>query len=221
MYLSATTLELLMNSGLSQAKLVEILRSIESDFRSVQPIATVQVQDVTAEKRRAYDRERKRQGKNSGGIPPDISTGNSTGIPPETEQPSRPRKSKSPRLVLAGDTSEPNGSSVGASSKRGTRLPDTWEPSSADVETARREGLTDEEISRAAVEFRNFWCARTRDATKLSWPRTWENRVLELADRKRGKGARVVAGPGFATGGGRGATSFADLYVRRHGLAAD
>jgi hypothetical protein len=104
---------------------------------------------------------------------------------------------------------------------RGTRLPDDWEPSEADVEVARAEGLTDEEIRRAALEFRNYWCARTRDATKLSWSRTWHNRVLEIADRKRGRGPRLVASSAQPGGGGRGAVSFADIYARRHGYTSD
>jgi hypothetical protein len=60
--------------------------------------------DAAAEKRRAYDRERKR---NSTGIPPehaeDHSTGNSTGIPPETAALTRVRDNPS-RLVITGQT---------------------------------------------------------------------------------------------------------------------
>jgi hypothetical protein len=133
-------------------------------------------------------------------------------------------------------TSEANASSVDAVCKsapktkpetpppksRGSRLPDDWEPSEADVEVARALGLTDEEIHRAALEFRNFWTARTgAAATKLSWPKTWHNRALEVADRKRRFSPRLVASSGKPGGGGRGAVSFADIYARRHGAAAD
>lgn len=104
---------------------------------------------------------------------------------------------------------------------RGTRLPEDWEPSEADVDAARKQGLTDEEISRATIEFRNYWCARTRDATKLSWHRTWENRVCDIGDRKRRYGPRLVASSGQSAGGGRGAVSFADIFARRHGLTSD
>lgn len=134
-------------------------------------------------------------------------------------------------------TSEPNGSSVGdvsregeivapekppPKSKRGTRLPDDWEPSDADVAVARAEGLTDEEIFRAAREFRNFWTSRAGSAaTKLSWSRTWENRVSEVADRLRRNGPRLVASTGQPGGNRRGAVSFADIFVERHGPAAN
>lgn len=104
---------------------------------------------------------------------------------------------------------------------RGTRLPDDWEPSDADVEVARSEGLSDEEIQRAALEFRNYWCSRTRDATKLSWPKTWHNRVIDIADRKRRGGPRLVASSTKSGGNGRGAVSFADIYARRHGYTSD
>jgi len=132
-------------------------------------------------------------------------------------------------------TSEAKASSVNASkpaepekpktkppkTNRGTRLSEDWEPCETEIALARAEGLTDEEIDRAALEFRNYWCARTRDATKLSWPRTWHNRVLDLASRKRRDGARLAASATQSGGGGRRASSFADIYARRHGAPAD
>jgi hypothetical protein len=149
-------------------------------------------------------------------------------------EPSRVVYTSLPSLRSEELTSEANASSVDASKSenvdtpkskttksRGTRLPEDWHPSEADVEAARTEGLTDEEIQRGAVEFRNYWCARTRDATKLSWSRTWHNRVLEIADRKRRNGPRLVASADNAGGGRRGAVSFADIYFGRHGTAAE
>lgn len=128
-------------------------------------------------------------------------------------------------------TSEPKGSSVVVLARdpetkspksRGTRLPDDWEPSGADIEVARSEGLTDEEIARAVREFRNYWCARSgRDATKVSWSRTWENRCIELSRRFRGDREKLASRPAQTGGGGRGAVSFADIYARRHGYAQD
>lgn len=106
-------------------------------------------------------------------------------------------------------------------SSRGTRLPDDWQPSDDDLEVARKEGLSDEETQRAATEFRNYWCSRSRDATKLSWPKTWHNRILDVADRKRRNSPRLVASSGQSGGHGRGAVSFADIYARRHGYAED
>jgi hypothetical protein len=106
-------------------------------------------------------------------------------------------------------------------SQRGTRLPDDWEPSAEEFDLGRIAGLTDEEIHRAALEFRNYWCSRSRDATKLSWRLTWHNRVNELGDRKRRASSRLAAAPAKPGGGRRGASSFADIYARRHGPAED
>jgi hypothetical protein len=130
-------------------------------------------------------------------------------------------------------TEEPNGPSVNASkpaepvkpatkppkSNRGTRLSEDWEPSTEEFELARSEGLTDEEIHRAALEFRNYWCSRSRDAAKLSWRLTWHNRVLDLAERKRRDGARVASRPAFGGGGGRGVEDFASIVARRRTAA--
>lgn len=103
---------------------------------------------------------------------------------------------------------------------RGTRLPEDWEPSADEFDLGRQAGLTDEEIHRAALEFRNYWCSRSRDATKLSWRLTWHNRVNEIGERKQRTSARMAASPSQSGGGGRGAVSFADLYARRHGTGA-
>ena len=104
---------------------------------------------------------------------------------------------------------------------RGTRLPEDWRPDDRDLTVAREEGLTPEEIHRAATEFRNYWCSRSRDAAKLDWHRTWHNRVIEIGDRKRRYGARLATAPAKPGGGGRGPSSFADIFVRRHGVGAD
>ena len=132
-------------------------------------------------------------------------------------------------------TKEPSGSSVDASTPaipekpktkppkadRGTRLSPDWEPSAEEFDLARSEGLTDEEIHRAALEFRNYWCARSRDAARLSWRLTWHNRVIEIGDRKRRDAARLVARPAFGGGGGRGVEDFASIVARRRGFVAN
>ena len=45
-------------------------------------------------------------------------------------------------------------------------------------------GLNEQEIERAATEFRNYWIARPgKDARKLDWSRTWHNWCLREANR--------------------------------------
>lgn len=102
--------------------------------------------------------------------------------------------------------------------KRGSRLPDDWQPDDADRAFAVAHGLNPEEIDRGAFEFRNYWTSRAgREALKLSWPRTWQNRVIELADRKRQRGQAMASRPAQRPGGGQGVTDFAAIIARRRG----
>ena len=76
MPVSARTLKALMEAGVCGDKLVEIVGLIDADMTPPK--------DTAAERRRAYDRERKRNSTgNSTGASLTNSTGNSTGIPPE------------------------------------------------------------------------------------------------------------------------------------------
>lgn len=83
MPVSATTLAALMEAGVQGSDLVKIVRLIDADMAG-----TV---DSTAEKRRAYDRERKAEKRNSGGKSGGQngaeSGGKSGGIPPEKPAP--------------------------------------------------------------------------------------------------------------------------------------
>jgi Ni/Co efflux regulator RcnB len=152
--------------------------------------------DEAAERRRAWDRARKAEKRNS--------TGNSTGIPPDANRASNLTKdseiqnegSLEAQLPLA-STGQP-----APKSKRGTRLPDDWVPSAADVATARRAGLDEPTIRTEAIKFRNYWTAKTgAAATKLDWSRTWENWCLNL---RPGGGAGWRGGPDRPGGGSSG-----------------
>jgi hypothetical protein len=111
MFMSAETLRLLMESGLPQEKVLEIYRALEADFRALQSAQPV---ETAAEKRRAYDRERKRAKRNSTGLSTGHddkelsanSTGLSTGIPPDNSPYARGEDNLS-RLVVAGNHTTP------------------------------------------------------------------------------------------------------------------
>lgn len=128
-------------------------------------------------------------------------------------------------------TQEPNGSFVDAceerpkrdsSPKRGSRLRDDWAPDDADVAFGRDHGLTDEEIGRGALEFRNYWTSLSgQRASKSNWSRVWQNRVIELADRKRRRSASMAARPAYSGGGGQGPTDFASIIAQRRGFGRD
>ena len=113
--------------------------------------------DSAAEKRRAYDRDRKR---NSTGIPPE-----STGIP----------NSASISKELKKDSKRQN---------RGTRIAPDWSPSDAERAFAKQEGFSDWEIQRETQKFRDYWtaCAGAK-GVKLDWTATWRQWTRNGAER--------------------------------------
>lgn len=116
--------------------------------------------DKTAEKRRAYDRERKREKRNSTGLPPD-----------SAECPNTPLSFFSNR-------------------KRGERLPTDWTPESADREFAKSLGWSDEQIDSEAANFRDYWIAKPGSGgCKLDWPATWRKWVRSSKVKPAGTGS--------------------------------
>jgi hypothetical protein len=76
-----------------------------------------------------------------------------------------------------------NNNSAGA---KGSRLPDDWEPSQADLDYALNSGWTIEHVRIEATKFRNYWTSKTgKDATKKNWHRTWQNWCLNAFPHKR------------------------------------
>lgn len=75
----------------------------------------------------------------------------------------------------------------GRDTKRGTRLPSDWQPTSDDWNYAAGKGLDAEVIEREAERFRNYWTARAgKGAAKRDWAATWRNWILKAAeDRER------------------------------------
>ena len=73
-----------------------------------------------------------------------------------------------------------------SSSRKGTRIPDDWQPSQADIEFARDEGFGGIAISREAARFKDYWTAQPgQKGVKLDWPATWRNWVRNSADRQK------------------------------------
>lgn len=70
-----------------------------------------------------------------------------------------------------------------AASKRGTRLPDDWQPSPKDIEFCRRE-RPDLDVQKTAEAFRDYWVAQPgQKGVKLDWSATWRNWVRK--ERRR------------------------------------
>lgn len=101
-------------------------------------------------------------------------------------------------------------------------LPASWAVSEDLYGFGEARGMTRKEIDDAADEFRDYWGAR-RDAKAKhsSWDLTFRNRLREVSDRLARGRPRLVASSAQPRGGGRGASSFADIYARRHGYTSD
>lgn len=64
---------------------------------------------------------------------------------------------------------------------RGTRLPADWQPSSADRDFARSNGINPDKV---APSFRDYWHGRAdKGAVKLDWSATWRNWCRRDAER--------------------------------------
>lgn len=117
--------------------------------------------DSVAEKRRAYDRKRKRV---SGGIPPE-----STGTPPDSaECTSLSKELKEEREGKA------------------HRIPPEWSPSPDDLEFAKVEGFAETEIDREISKFRDYWISIPGGkGIKLDWSPVWRKWIRDGADRRK------------------------------------
>lgn len=117
--------------------------------------------DSVAEKRRAYDRERKRK---SGGIPVE-----------SAETPVLHIDTKIKKDSIKQNSVRPS---------RGTRIDPNWSPCEADRQLAKSEGFSETEIGREAIRFRDYWISRAgAGGVKLDWSATWRNWVRTSAER--------------------------------------
>lgn len=66
---------------------------------------------------------------------------------------------------------------------RAKRLPEDWEPSN-DLAAWAQSKVPGVNVSLETEKFRNYWLAKAgRDATKVSWERTWKNWLLTAYER--------------------------------------
>lgn len=123
---------------------------------------------------------------------------------PHTPSKEKASPRKEPELFYSPEnnllTSEPHArvaNGVPTANGHGNRLPDDWEPSAKDVEVAASHGIVGERLRIEALKFRNYWSAKSgKDATKRSWPRTFENWCIKAAeDGVKGNGSVPRAPP--------------------------
>lgn len=69
-------------------------------------------------------------------------------------------------------------------SSRGTRLAPDWVPTDVDKSAAKQEGLSEFEISKEALRFRDYWIGRAGSGgVKLDWSATWRNWIRTAAEK--------------------------------------
>jgi hypothetical protein len=79
-------------------------------------------------------------------------------------------------------------------SKRATRLSENWQPTNNDLSFARERGLDGPALADEILKFRNYWTAKSQDATKLDWGATWRNWVLRALELGHGRPYRRGGG---------------------------
>jgi len=71
---------------------------------------------------------------------------------------------------------------TGSSKKRGSRLPNDFQP---DMRQASDAGLSQAEAEREALKFRDYWISQPgQKGVKLDWPATWRNWCRHAAERR-------------------------------------
>lgn len=89
------------------------------------------------------------------------------------------------------------------STKRGTRIKPDWNPEPLPENLlAMVNCWPDGRLETALDEFRDFWLAATRNATKLDWDRTWHNRIRQIHERMEARNGTTK--PTRSRAGGHG-----------------
>jgi hypothetical protein len=124
-----------------------------------------------------------------------------TSAPRAPESPSKKEGVETPAYTdsgtdLLGAPASSTSRANARTNKKGRRLPDDWQPSERDRAYAIEHNV---DPDKATVEFRNYWLAKSgRDACKLDWSGTFQNRVVALEEQGRFR-LRPVATNGHAS----------------------
>jgi hypothetical protein len=128
------------------------------------------------EKRRAWDRERKRKQaalRKSGGIPPELSTG----IPAETPCIIREKKEEAIQV----EVKEKKESKKRDMRARGSRIPPDFSIDDDDRAFAASLGIPPEIVEAETPQFIDYWSSVAgAKGVKLDWKATWRNRMRDL-----------------------------------------
>ncbi len=125
--------------------------------------------DTAAEKRRAYDRERKAAKRNS--------TGNSTGIPPDTDS----------ALLLSSITTEVKKEERKKERARGNQIPPDWQPNAGHLAAGHQLGFSASQVEEQAEDMR-LW-AQSNQHRAVARKSDWNLTFLSWLRRNKPKGA--------------------------------
>lgn len=79
----------------------------------------------------------------------------------------------------------------GGTRKRGTRLPDDFQLTEADIEFAAEHGFAGDPLQAVFSDFGDYWRARAGpQGVKLDWPATWRRWIRTEADKRKNQGPR-------------------------------
>lgn len=208
MPVSATTLAILMRAGLTGDALLEAVAAIDADMAAAGQLQA-SAPETAADRRRAWDRDRKRQQaagtwKSGGnrveiphGNPPEDSKKEKSPTPPKEKTTPLSQEPSVPSSSPADPVEKPNGE---AKPKRATRLPAEWRPSEKNRSDALRLGVPGPSVDRLAERFRDYWTAKAgKDGAKLDWDATFRNWCSNECER-RGWAPMLADGDGPSTG---------------------
>jgi len=152
-------------------------RAVSTGQENVRPVDT-----STIDKRRAWDRERKRRKRmsaNSTGCPP-VSTGQSTGIhrnPPAASSILSSKEGASNKEV----TEEVKEKKESKRIARGTRIPPDFSIDDEDREFAASLEIPPDVVEAETPQFMDYWSSVAgAKGVKLNWKATWRNRMRDL-----------------------------------------
>ncbi len=127
-----------------------------------------------------------------------------TGCTPQDMHPAPGAETPAPHVAepphgvhpnLQGTIKETSGGARGArpARQKAERLSPEWLLPKLWGDWAVSQGMTAETARREAEKFRNYWVAKSKDATKLDWEATWRNWVLKaLEDQPHRPGGAPV-----------------------------
>ncbi|WP_398457382.1 hypothetical protein [Sphingomonas albertensis] len=169
----ATAVRHLLAAGVTGEALVAAI----ADMEASQPV------DAVAEKRRAYDRERKRALKSTG-IPPESTETPEFQTGPFPSPSSSPDPSNNPTHTPGKDTP----------ARKGTRISDCWKPEALDgADQAMVAAWPPGTIDREMAKFRDFWAAKAgAGGVKRDWQATWRNWLRSADERIPRNGNRTA-----------------------------